>query len=118
MDQLGQLMLLYDAYGRHLTPRQRQAFALRYAEDLSLGEVAAELATSRPAAAYLLRRARESLLRLEDEVGAVGRESSERRLLERLAELLDNGPAELAEARRMIEERLREGDWGRAGVAE
>ncbi len=110
MDQLGQLMMLYDAYGGHLTPRQRQAFALRYAEDLSLAEVAAELATSRPAAAYLLRRARETLLRLEDQVGAVGRESSERQLLERLAELLRSEPADLTAARRLIEERLREGD--------
>lgn len=118
MDQLGQLMMLYDTYGEHLTARQRQAFTLRYGEDLSLSELAIELATSRPAAAYLLRRARESLRRLEEEIGALARERAQRRLLESLSQMLHAEPADLAGALGMIQAWLEEGGGQDAGVAD
>ncbi len=118
MDQLGHLMMVYDAYGEQLTPRQRQAFGLRYAADLSLAEVAAELCTSRPAAAYLLRRARQTLQRLEKEIGAVAAASAHRQLLEALNSLVNGDSADLAQARELIREQLRTGGEGAAGITD
>ena len=42
-----ELVLLYDYYGDLLTDRQRECFEMRYYQDLSLGEIAAELGISR-----------------------------------------------------------------------
>lgn len=116
MEQLGRLMMVYDAYGEHLTARQRQAFGLRYAADLSLAEVAAELSTSRPAAAYLLRRARETLQRLETEIGAVAQAAEHRQVLQTLDRLLNGDSADLDRARELIRMRLQTGGERPAGI--
>ncbi len=118
MEQLGRLMMVYDTYGQHLTARQRQAFGLRYAADLSLAEVAAELSTTRPAAAYLLRRARQTLERLEQEIGAVAEAEEHRQLLVTLDRLVNGNSEDLGRARELIRARLKTGGERAAGVTD
>ena len=61
MDAL-EMILLYDYYGALLTDRQRMCFELHYNQDLSLGEIAAELHISRQGVYDNLSRG-EALLR-------------------------------------------------------
>lgn len=100
-------MLLYDFYGNLLTPRQKRAFELHFALDLSITEVALELGMSRPGAYDLVRRAESTLLDTEVSVGAVERYLKERRLLEGVLDRLGRG--EVDEARAAIRSWLETG---------
>jgi uncharacterized protein len=59
---------LYDRYGELLTERQRKCLDLHYLQDLSLGEIAADLGVSRQAISDILRRTEESLEQYEDKL--------------------------------------------------
>ena len=56
---------LYDVYGELLTERQRKCLDQHYLQDLSLGEIAAELGVSRQAINDILHRTEESLEQYE-----------------------------------------------------
>lgn len=109
MEELGRLMLFYDFYGPLLTRRQQQAFELHYQSDLSLGEVAEQLAISRPAVADLLRRAKGQLVAYEQAVGAAERLQRERRILGKvLSTLTEPGGAGVSSAVGLLEKWLQE----------
>jgi 16S rRNA (guanine1207-N2)-methyltransferase len=64
---------LLDAYGALLTPRQREVLRRYFAEDLSLGEIAAQMRVSRQAVHDGLRRALDALARYESVLRLVAR---------------------------------------------
>ena len=76
------LVLLYDYYGDLLTDRQRECFELRYDQDLSLGEIAAELGISRQGVHENLSRAEALLRNMEAKTGCVKRDQACRKAAE------------------------------------
>lgn len=69
IDDRIRLIELFDTYGALLTERQQRIFLLHYADDLSFGEIAEELAVSRPAVADHLNRASTFLFDCEKRLG-------------------------------------------------
>jgi len=64
---------LLETYGGLLTSRQREVLELHYLHDLSLGEIAELLGTSRQAVHDLVRRSLTRLETYEDRLGLVAR---------------------------------------------
>ena len=73
------LVLLYDYYGDLLTDRQKECFELRHYQDLSLGEIAAELGISRQGVHDNLNRTEALLREMEAKTGCVSRDLSGRK---------------------------------------
>ena len=69
-----EIVLLYDYYGDLLTDRQKECFELRYDQDLSLGEIAAELGISRQGVHENLSRAEALLRNMEAKTECVKRD--------------------------------------------
>ncbi|NLW55826.1 MAG: putative DNA-binding protein [Firmicutes bacterium] len=65
MEHLVRMGLLFDFYGELLTPKQQKVFSLYYLQNLSLGEIAEEEATSRQAVHDLLQRTEKLLEKWE-----------------------------------------------------
>ncbi len=74
-------VLLFDFYGELLTDKQKEYFDLRYNEDYSLAEIAELGGLSRQGVWDILRRAEETMRRMEEKTGIV------RRYLERRAQI-------------------------------
>lgn len=68
MNDLAKKTILYDFYGELLTPKQRQVFEDYYFNDLSLGELAEQLAISRPAVYSTLKSGEKALLNYENKL--------------------------------------------------
>ena len=96
--------LLLDFYGGLLTERQLLACRLYFAENLSLGEIAAELSISRQAVHDTVRRAEQVLLGYEDKLKLVARFVEQQSELRHLRDLYLEGktPAVLALLERLI----------------
>ena len=77
-----EIVLLYDYYGDLLTDRQKECFELRYDQDLSLGEIAAELGISRQGVHENLSRAEALLRNMEAKTGCVKRDQACRKAAE------------------------------------
>ncbi|MBE6975878.1 MAG: DNA-binding protein [Ruminococcaceae bacterium] len=75
MDTL-EMVLLYDYYGDLLTDRQKECFEMRYYQDLSLGEIAAELGISRQGVHDNLSRTEALLRNMEAKTGCAGRDQA------------------------------------------
>ena len=73
---------LYDIYGALLTEHQRKCLELHYLQDLSLGEIAAELSVSRQAINDILRRAEESLEQYEEKLKLLAQEKKRTEILQ------------------------------------
>ena len=78
---------LFDLYGDLLTQRQRDAFSLRYTDDLSLAEIAEELSISRQGARDAILHAEEILLRTEEKLRVHAREQIISAIADELAAL-------------------------------
>lgn len=103
-DKTLQMTMLLDFYGELLTPRQREAVALRYDDDLSLAEIAENMGITRQGARDLLVRAEATLTETERKIGIVRRFAEQRAVLEhidaqlqRLVSLTDGQAKELGE---------------------
>ena len=72
MDAL-EMVLLLDHYGGMLTEKQRSCFDMRYNQDLSLGEIAAEMGISRQGVHDIIKRCHVLLEGYEDRLGLVKR---------------------------------------------
>ena len=72
MDAL-EMTLLFDYYGAMLTDKQRECFDMRHNQDLSLGEIAEVMGTSRQAVCDNLSRTEALLRRMEANIGCVSR---------------------------------------------
>lgn len=82
------MVLLADFYGPLLTDKQRLALRLFYEEDFSLGEIAAECATSRQAAHDLIRRSEALLADYEQKLHLLARHQAQEALLTAAEDLL------------------------------
>lgn len=94
MDAL-ELVLLYDYYGDLLTQRMRECFEMRYAQDLSLGEIGQILGISRQGVHDNLSRAEALLKNMEEKTGCVRRDVSCRRAVDTIqsaAQMLSDHP--------------------------
>lgn len=65
--------LLLDFYGQLLTERSRETLDMHYGEDLSLAEIAEQLAITRQAVHDRIQQGLRSLSRYEDRLGLVAR---------------------------------------------
>ena len=81
-----EIVLLYDYYGDLLTDRQKECFELRYYQDLSLGEIAAELGISRQGVHENLSRAEALLRNMEAKTGCVKRDQACRKATDAILE--------------------------------
>ncbi len=79
MDKFAWVNLLYDFYGRLLTERQQKIMELYYEQDLSLGEIAAEINISRQAVYDAIKRAGATLENYEEKLGFAAQTLSDRR---------------------------------------
>ena len=72
---------LVDCYGPLLTDRQRKCIEMHYLQDLSLGEIAAELEVSRQAVNDILRRTEEAMEQYESKLNLLVQEKARAELL-------------------------------------
>lgn len=79
-----EMTLLFDYYGDLLTDRQRACLDLRYNQDLSLGEIAAELGVSRQGVYDNINRAEALLHNMEDKTGCVNRALKTRKAVQEI----------------------------------
>lgn len=94
MDAL-EMILLYDYYGNLLTDRQRECFEMRYAQDLSLGEIGQILGISRQGVHDILSRTETQLKNMEEKTGCVSRDVACRKAVRTIleaAKTLQNHP--------------------------
>lgn len=85
VDKTLRMNLLFDFYGQLLTDRQRDFFEMYYADDLSLGEIAAHFAVSRQAVYDIIRRSGNSLENFESRLGLYARHEKSQARLEELS---------------------------------
>lgn len=105
MDAL-EMALLYDYYGGMLTGKQSEYFNMRYAQDLSLGEIAQIQEVSRQAVFDNLARTEALLRRMEEKIGCIQRAKQVREaaqeILSAAAELEGNQDPAVQELARRI----------------
>jgi predicted DNA-binding protein YlxM (UPF0122 family) len=82
------LALLLDFYGALLTARQRDVLSRHLEQDLSYGEIAAELGITRQAVHDLVKRGAEALQDYERRLGLLARFERQRRALQEVRRLL------------------------------
>jgi len=97
MDRFVRNGLLLGYYGGCLTKTQQAMMQLYYEQDYSLGEIAQSHGMSRQAVADALRRAEQSLERLEKQVGMAETAHKTKALAHNALELLDSDPRKAAE---------------------
>ena len=81
-----EMILLFDYYGDLLTDRQKMCLDMHYNQDLSLGEIAAELSISRQAVYDNLSRAEALLKNMEEKTGCVSRDRALRKAMQSIAQ--------------------------------
>ena len=81
-----EMILLFDYYGDLLTDRQIMCLDMHYNQDLSLGEIAAELSISRQAVYDNLSRAEALLKNMEEKTGCVSRDRALRKAMQSIAQ--------------------------------
>ncbi len=72
-DRITEISLLYDFYGELLSDRQKEVFALKYEDDLSLAEIAQELGISRQGVHDALKNGEKALTKYEEKLGLIER---------------------------------------------
>lgn len=80
--------LLLDFYGELLTDKQREYFDWHYNNDLSLAEIAQSEGITRQGVWDSIRRAEDSMRRLEQKTGLIARGTRQREITDRAAGLL------------------------------
>jgi len=96
-DRLYRSMLL-DYYGELLTARQRECYELHYNDDLSLSEIAEQCGISRQGAWDNIRRASDTMEKLEEKTGLIRRTLDTDRCLRQVAKLLEQLDGKLCDA--------------------
>ncbi len=88
MEHFVRVYQLYDFYGHLLTDKQKQAVELYFGHDLSLGEIADEMGTSRQAVHDLLRRSEQILEDYEAKLGLAQRYEKQQQCITEIEGLL------------------------------
>lgn len=91
MNKLVKMDELFSLYGGLLSDRQRYAFEGYYLYDLSLSEIAEELAITKQAVSDVIKRAEHELLRIESVIRLREREQKIHANIERFKELIVSG---------------------------
>jgi predicted DNA-binding protein YlxM (UPF0122 family) len=73
MEKLVRIGILFDFYGKLLSPKQYQVIELYYSNDLTLSEIGEVLKISRQGVFDTLKRAEDKLLKYEDKLGLVNK---------------------------------------------
>jgi hypothetical protein len=87
MDDLANKTLLYDFYGVMLTERQREVFEDYYLNDLSLGEIAEQLAISRAAVHDNLRRSEKALKKIDAKLHLINRYLDNKKVINEILQI-------------------------------
>lgn len=90
LDTVTRVGLLYDFYGPLLTVKQRQLISMYYHQDLSLGEIAGEMGTSRQAVYDTLKRTCKALEGYEAKLGLLQKFKEQREKVEQVRAALLN----------------------------
>ncbi len=85
-------VLLFDLYGKLLSPRQYEVFDLYYNEDLSLGELAENLGVTRQGVLDNIRTAEKKLLDYEGRLGFAKKQNRYSLIVAEILETIDNNP--------------------------
>ena len=85
-------VLLFDLYGKLLSPRQYEAFDLYYNEDLSLGELAENLGVTRQGVLDNVRNAEKKLLDYEEKLGFAKKQHKYSLVVSEILETIENNP--------------------------
>ena len=96
-DRVRRSMLL-DYYGDLLTARQRECYELHFNEDLSLSEIAEQCGITRQGAWDNIRRASDTMEKLEEKTGLIQRTLDTDRHLRHLEKLLNQMKTQLGSA--------------------
>ena len=106
-----QMLLLFDYYGELLTERQRMCIDLRYNQDLSFAEIAAELGISRQGVFDNITRAEARMEKMEEKTGCVRRYLQSRKamqtILSAIGTLADHSDPAVRDAAHCIEQAAR-----------
>ncbi|MCI9380959.1 MAG: YlxM family DNA-binding protein [Dorea sp.] len=97
MDKILEQTLLFDFYGELLTEHQKEVYEYFVIEDLSLGEIAAEMGISRQGVHDLIKRCNQTLKGYEEKLHLVEKFLAIREKVEKINELLDTYSDEDAE---------------------
>ena len=101
-----EMILDFDFYGELLTERQKMCIDLKYNQDLSLAEIAAELGVSRQGVFDNITRAEARMVKMEEITGCVRRMLQSRSAVGRIAAqasiLADHADPAVREAARKI----------------
>ena len=90
MDKILEQTLLFDFYGELLTEHQKEVYEYFVIEDLSLGEIAAEMGISRQGVHDLIKRCNQTLKGYEEKLHLVERFLAVKEKVERIDRLLDD----------------------------
>lgn len=88
LEETTRMNLLYDFYGVLLTDKQRTMIEMYYLEDWSLAEIAEHFTITRQAVHDNIRRAASQLFEYEEKLHLVERFEKQRRMAQRIKELL------------------------------
>ncbi len=91
MDSHTRLCMLLDIYGQLLSDRARETMELHYDEDMSLAEIADNEGISRQAVHDRIRRAVDSLEKLESRLGLAARFIAQKEMAADALDALDSG---------------------------
>ena len=91
MEKIVEQGLLYDFYGDLLTDHQKQVYERAVYENLSLGEIADEMGTSRQAVHDIIKRCDRILENYEEKLGLITRFEKIRTQIDEMERLLNSG---------------------------
>jgi hypothetical protein len=86
-----------DVYSPLLTEHQKEIMDLYYLQDLSLGEISADMKISRQAVHDVIKRTGKSLLGYEEKLEFVGKQESSKKRLTTIIENLEYGATKQTE---------------------
>jgi predicted DNA-binding protein YlxM (UPF0122 family) len=88
LEKVAWMNLLFDFYGQLLTGKQRDTFELYYSQNLSLGEIADEIAVTRQAIHDTLKRTVHLLVEYEEKLGLAAKYLEQQQKLQEVVHLL------------------------------
>lgn len=88
LEKTTRMNILFDRYGMLLSEKQQRYMQLYYLDDLSLSEIAEEVAVSRQAVYDQIRRAEEQLELFEERLQLLSKTESREALIEQIDQVL------------------------------
>ncbi len=89
LDDICEIIILYDFYGVLLPPKQREILRLYYEDNLSLGEISEEYGLSRQGVHETVKRGERKLKEYEAKLGLINRFKSEEKTIKNINQEID-----------------------------